>query len=417
MSLSTLRIAWRNLGRNKRRTALAVLAIALGQCLLVFVNGLMSGSFNQMVATMTGPLVGHVQIHHAEWREERAVDLYIGKLAETRDAILSIDGVQSVSPRIYTAALTASGEKTDEPATAEPGMIVGIDIATESAKGGMLETLTPEQLPKKGVVVLGQVLARRLGVEAGQLLAVIGQDADGFPNSDLFTISTVIKSNIDIIHRMGVLMSLEDAGAFLAMPDEAHELIVHGDDYLQAEALAESIRALPSLEGAQVLPWREAMPELTRLIDLKDWSDYVFLAIVFIAAAAGIANTTVMSTFERLREFGMLLSIGTRPWRLVRMVLIESVIIGIMGVIIGSAVGTAIVLITNYTGIDYAALGGAQAESISFAGMSLSYVIHPEFSFRHILLGFYAVTITSLLASLFPAMSAARLEPVEALNS
>ena len=84
MQSSTLRIAWRNLGRNKRRTMLAVGAIALGQLTLLFVNCLMAGSFNDMLETVTGPLVGHVQIHHEEWREERAIDLYVDDLSKAK---------------------------------------------------------------------------------------------------------------------------------------------------------------------------------------------------------------------------------------------------------------------------------------------------------------------------------------------
>ncbi len=396
---------------------LAIGAIALAQCTLVFVNGLMSGSFNGMLETVTGPLVGHVQIHHPEWREERAVDFCINGLAATRAEIEALPSVKRASPRIYSAVLAASGEVSDEPALAEPAMVVGVDIASEVEDGGLLDSLPENELPGDRGVVVGKVLANRLGVTAGQLLALIGQDADGFPVSDLFQVKGIVSGNVDVVKTMGVVMSVADAGEFFVMPDQAHEILVHGDDYRDAETLTAEVASLPLLADAEVLSWREVVPLFVMIFDLKKWFDLVFLAIVFVAAAAGIANTAMMSTFERTREFGMLLAVGARPARIVGMVLLESVIVGLVGVAIGSVLGTAIVLITSHTGIDYAALGGTDAEGVAFAGANISYIIHPQLQVRHIILGVCAVTLTSVLASLWPASLAARLEPVEAMRS
>ncbi len=417
MSLSTFRIAWRNLGRNKRRTFLAGGAIALGQFTLVFVNGLMAGSFHDMLTTLTGPMVGHVQLHHPDWREERAVDLYVDDLAATLEEISALPEVTGVSARIFSPVLSASGEISDEPADAEPGVVVGIDPEAESARGGLLEDLSPEERPGDGGVLVGRVLANRLGVQRGELLAIIGQDADGFPVSELYTIRGILNSKVDIVKTLGVVMSLDDAGFLLTMPDQAHEVIVMGDDHRLADALAEKVRGLPAAAAAEVMSWRDAIPQLTLMIDMKGYFDLVFLMIVFVAAAAGIANTAVMSTFERTREFGMLLAVGSSPGRVIGMVLIESVILGLTAVAVGSVLGTILVLVTGHTGIDYAAFGGADADSIAFKGMNFSYTIYPRFEFRHILFGVCAVTITSILASLWPASLSARLEPVEAMRS
>ena len=416
MKHSTLSIAWRNLGRNKRRTWLAIGAIALGQLTLVFVNGLMSGSFDSMLKTITGPLVGHVQIHHKDWREERAVDLYIDHAAETVAQIEALPEVTSVAMRIFAPALVASGEVGDAPADAEPGAIVGVEVAKESGKGGMLETLAPEELPGEGAVVIGKVLANRLGVSVGESLAVIGQDVDGFPTSDLFEIRAFIGGSVDLVKTLGVVMPYDDAAALLAMPDQTHEIAIQGEDHELAASLAAEVAALPGLEDTEVLTWREAMPQIAKIIDMKFWMDFIFLAIVFVAAAAGIANTAVMSTFERTHEFGMLLAVGSRPGRVIGMVVIESVILGLVGVAIGSALGSAIVLITSHTGLDYAALGSTNAEDVAFAGVTISYVIYPVLELRHIVFGVCAVTVTSVLASLWPAAIAARLEPVEAMR-
>ncbi len=246
---------------------------------------------------------------------------------------------------------------------------------------------------------------------------MIGQDAYGFPVSDLYRVKDAFMSRVDLVNTMGVVMALPDARELFAMPDEAHQLLVHGYDHEDADRLAEAVRGLPAASGLEVLSWREAMPELANMLDLKGVVDVIFVAIVFVAAAAGIANTAIMSTYERTHEFGMLLAVGARPRRVLGMVLVESIVLGLIGVALGSALGVAVVLVTNRTGINYAALGGVEADAIGFAGISFSYVIHPILEARHVVFGVVAVTLTSVLASMWPAASAARLEPVEAMRA
>lgn len=398
------------------RTSLVVAAIALGQFVVILVSGITTGVFEQMLDTITGPLVGHVQIHHPEWREERAVDLYVDNLSQVTADLEALPEVKSVSPRIYSSVLVAPGEKTDEPADAEIAMVVGLDMATASHTGNLLESLSDNELPHGREVVLGKVLATTLGVEAGELLAVIGQDADEFPVSDLFEVKAIVAVGVDLVNRLGIVMALPSAQEFLALPDQAHEIIVHGDDHHASDSLAIAAR---ELEGdLEVLAWYEAMPEMARIMDLVGYYDFIFLGLLFVAAAAGIANTTTMSTFERTHEFGMLLALGTRPNRIIHMILLEAIILGLIGVAIGSVFGSALVLITAQTGIDYGAMsGGSAEESMAFQGVNISFFIYPIFKFRLIVYGAIAVTLTCVLASLWPAMAASRLEPAEAMRS
>jgi ABC-type lipoprotein release transport system permease subunit len=417
MKYMTLRMAWRNLGRNRRRTLLALGAIALGQLTLVFINGLMAGSYNQMLRTITGPMVGHVQIHQGQWRKERAMDLFVDHLADVESAVRSVEGVTAVLPRIYAPVLAASGEQTQEPAEAQPAIVVGLDVTAEAKDEGLLGALPADELPGGTAVVLGEVLAARLGVQAGQSLAVIGQDVDGFPVANLFTIRAVIDSSVDLIKTQGILMAITEAGPFFGMHDQAHEIVVRGSDYREAGGLAQKLSQLQVLASDEVLPWYDVVPGLAKIIDMKSWVDLVFLGVIFVAAAAGIANTAMMSTFERVHEFGMLLALGAAPGRIVRMVLIESVLLGLIGVVIGSVIGMAIVLTTAHTGINYAILAGAKVEDIAFGGISVSYIIYPEFEPRYVLFGIAAVMMTSIAAASWPALVAARLEPVEAMRS
>jgi putative ABC transport system permease protein len=141
------------------------------------------------------------------------------------------------------------------------------------------------------------------------------------------------------------------------------------------------------------------------------------LLIVFVAAAAGIANTMLMSTFERKHEFGMLLSLGCGPFKLSRMVTLEAVLLGLFGVAIGTVLGVGLVLITSQTGMDYAYLGGGQdSYEASFRGLQLSSLVYPRLYARDILAGVVAVFLTSLISVVWPIARISRLEPMEAMR-
>ncbi|MBN2452242.1 MAG: ABC transporter permease [Lentisphaeria bacterium] len=412
----TLTICLRDLFRNRRRTLLVVGAVALGQAAVVFVNGMMAGFFRDIQRLITGPLVGHVQVHQPEWRTERAVDLAMDDMTARLRQVQGVPGVLQVSRRLYAAALAASSGVPGEAAVAEPAIVMGVDADSERVPGGLLEGLPRDECPEGARVLVGRVLATRLDLRPGDELALIGQDADGFPAADLFTVTGRLATNVDMINRMGVVMDVQRAGSFLALPDHAHEVVLWTDSPHRAGELARALRRLPALHGLEVLSWREAVPELVRLLDMKGLFDLIFVCVVLLAAAAGIANTAMMSTFERRREFGALLAIGARPLRIVLMVILEAVFLGLAGVVLGSTVGAGLVLITGRTGINYAALAGSEAIETSFRGLSFSSVTHPVFEWRQVAYGFGVILATSVLASLWPAVFAARLEPTEVLR-
>jgi ABC-type lipoprotein release transport system permease subunit len=200
------------------------------------------------------------------------------------------------------------------------------------------------------------------------------------------------------------------------MPDEAHELIIHSRRPDDVAALARRLSALPSLTGAEVLDWQALAPEMLSLVKIVDLAGALVLVLVFLAAAAGVANTMLMATFERTREFGMLLALGARPSRIIRLVLAESIALGLMGALVGSAIGMTLVAITHRTGIDYAVMTGGGPSELSFAGLRWSLRFYPTLLASDIIRAVGAVLITSIVASLWPAVRAGRLQPVRALR-
>ena len=409
---STLRIAWRNLGRSRRRTVLALTAIATAQLAVVVYQGILTAYSDWMVRAITGPLVGDVQVHAPGWREDQALDVYLTQVAAKLEAIRQDEAVAQASARVYAPVLAAVGEE------GQAAVVLGVDLAAEAAQDGMLSAVSPQRLPGPGQVLVGAALARTMKISEGDQLAVVGQAVDGSVAAELFTVTGVPQTPVELVNRLGLVVPIEDARALFVLPDAAHELVVHARKAAAAGPLAARLASLEALAGTEVLPWEKVVPELADLIDVVDAYEMFVLMLVFVAAAAGVANTMMMSTYERTRELGMLLALGARPGRLVRMVLSEAVALGLLGLLVGTGLGLAAVLVSGRTGLDLSALGprGGSAE-ISFGGLRVSMVMFPRVDAGNLLRGAVGVLATALLASLWPAARVARLEPTEAMRA
>lgn len=407
---STLRIAWRNLGRNRRRTALALAAIAIAQMSVLLVDGLMHGFVDSTLESLTGPMTGHAQVHHPEWREEQAPDLAIDDLEAKLAAVRATEGVESAFARLYGPALAA--REVD----GFPVLVIGIDVDSERAQDGLLQGLPPEAAPEPGTVLVGAILAREQGLEVGDEIAIMGTAADGSIANDLWTVSGLLATPVDQIGRQGLLVPLATAQEVFAMPDMAHEITIHGvGDPSQARALADRVGAADGLAELEVLAWDELAPELAQFFQIAGVYGFFVMFIVFLAAAAGVANTMLMATFERRRELGMLLALGLTPGRLVRMIVFEAVILGLLGVLIGSLIGGALVAWQGAVGINFYG-GGEDTAQIAMYGVSFTEALYPRLAVGDVVPGFVGICVVSIFSALWPALSAARLEPVEAMR-
>ncbi len=410
-SATTLRIAWRNLGRNRRRSALVLGAIALGQLTFLSTAALMRGYGEQYFDSITGPLIGHIQVHAPGWRDDRSIDLTLDDVEATLSEIRQAPAVAHASARIYAPALAAVTE--DGFMT----VVVGVDPEAESHAGGLLAGGGWSESMGEHRVLVGSGFGRQHDIEAGMEIAVVGQDVDGSIANDLYTVAAILSSPVEIVDARGIVMTIEDAQDLLFMPDQAHEIVVHLDDRELAGDVAAGLSSLPLLEGSEVLPWLEIVPQVTSMMRVLAGFTYVVLFVVFIAAAAGITNTMVMSAFERTHEFGMLLSLGCGPGRLSGIIAVEAAILGLLGVALGTVVGVGLVAATAESGVDYAALGGGASYQVAFQGLRASSIVYPRIYASDIATAVVAMLLTSFAAVVWPIARIARLEPVEAMRS
>ena len=405
---STMRMAWRNLWRNPRRTALALAAIALSATLVLAYTSILRAYGQWIVETITGPMLGHVQAHAPLWRKDRLIERTLRDVDATLAELRRDPDVASATARVYAPALAAREEE------GFAVVVMGIDSGAES---GPARLLTDINVPlREQEALIGRQLAELMNVHVGDEVAVVGQGADGSLANDLFTVKDVVTTSVDLVNRQGILIELSDAQTLFAMPDEAHEIVIHARRPEMASALSHRLAGASGFTDAEVLDWQTLAPEMVTLVRITDLAGLLVLLLVFIAAAAGVANTMVMATFERTREFGMLLALGTHPSRLVRLVIAESLALGVVGALAGSLIGIVLVVITHRTGIDYSWLAGGGPSELSFAGLRFSLRFYPALSTVDVVRAIGAVCVTSLLAATWPALRASRLQPVQALR-
>lgn len=411
--MTTLRIARRNLGRNFRRTFLGLFAITLAQAGVLLMDGLMNGYTDAMVDAFTGPMLGHVQVHAHDYREQQSMDLTIAHLGDKLSQLRGLPEAPEASARIYAPVLVALGEQ------GFMGVVVGLQPKREAGARGLLGTRPELTNLRSDQVLIGKSLAHRMNVKAGDELAIVGQAADGSIANDLYEVAGLLPSPVELVESTGLIMTLPAAQSLFVMDDEAHEITLHGADPDGAPHLAASIGGLPSFGGLEIKRWDELAPELTSMLQMTSGFTWILLLLVFVAAAAGVANTMLMAAFERNHELGMLLALGCSPQRIVGMLTLEALLLGALGAGLGTTLGIAGNALLASSGVDFAGLGGAgnELQNLSLAGMNFGVVVFPRTSFQTVASGLSAVIVTSLLASLWPALHAATLQPVEAMRA
>jgi ABC-type lipoprotein release transport system permease subunit len=405
-------MGWRNVGRNPVRTILAYFAIAIAQVTLIWINSFMNGYDASIFETLTGPMLGHMQIHALKYRDDEAIQRDIPNATALAHKIAEVPHVREVSMRVYVPILASVQEM------GHVAKLTGMNIMAERKSGGVLEGLAPDLVPSGSDILVGKGLAADMGVHPGDTLALMGQAVDGSIASGLYRVKAIVETPVDQINQTGIIMDLPISQDFLGMADQIHEMVIRTDSQQSTPGVLSSLRNLPALKPYEILSWDQIVPNMAMLLQMAGKVNYLILILVFLTTIAGVANTMMMATFERVHEFGVLLALGCNPSRLIRLLAIESLLLGIVGVAIGSSVGIALTLYGVRNGIDLSALGGAlHGSNLTFEGMSLSMKIFPILKLKDIAGGVGAVCVTSVLASLWPARRISRLEPVEAMRT
>lgn len=405
---STLALGWRNIWRNKRRTLISMSATGVGLILVIFYSGLVGGMLGQAKTQLDMGGLGHLEVYAKGFRPRRPVGAVMPPLSEWKDK-LSLPADAEVGARVLARGLATSARGN------EPVQVFGVDFAAERLLSAHLRQVRQGAAPAaddhRGVLV-GDLLAERLGLKVGSKLRVMVQRADGDVGADLFRVRGIFHSVAANIGKRQVLVTGEAARELLGLPGGAHQLVVQLTDPDAADGIAQRLQAELG-EGFEVSSWSQNFPVMRRMEAFTNNIVFAVGFFVYLLVGLGVLNTMLMSVLERTRELGVLMSLGTRPSGIVRLVLAESFWIAALSVAVGVLVGGAL---NFYYSEQALQLFSGAGESFEMEGLHLSTAFKTRFSVADLLKASSFVFAMALFVGLYPARRITRLQPAEALR-
>jgi ABC-type lipoprotein release transport system permease subunit len=391
--------------------------MGLGVAVLVFSRALGDGAHEDWIDAGVRLGTGHVAFQHPQFQasgklEDRlsseAVQAALAALASPE-----VSGhVVSVAPRVELQGLANSAT------AAVPVAVVGVDPAVEDRFSQLEDKLIDGRYLESGDRLdgyIGERLAKRLDLDVGSRLVLTGQDATGEIAGQFVRVVGIFRSGLPEADERVVQIPLETARAWLQVGDAVTTLGVLLDSGWEVPDVVRRLQAqlVDQEDAVRVLGWREAMPELDAAIKIDDYGDYIFHVILFALVALAIVNTVLMSVMHRTREFGVLRALGLTTRQTAWVVFSEGVILTVVSGLVGMVVGFAFTWIFFRNGLDYSF---AFEGDFEFAGVVLDTIIVPEFRMVQVLQSLGSIFIVGVLASLYPAYRATRIDVAEAMK-
>jgi ABC-type lipoprotein release transport system permease subunit len=397
-------MAFRNLGRNRRRTFFSALALGMGLALLLLMASVVEGEMGTAIESAIRLQSGHLQVRASTYDESKT-SLKWEDLIENPEQmaaqVASLPVVKVATPRLFASGFLSVG---DESAGVR---IYGIDPLSEASApyreeivGG--EFITPED--REGLMI-GWALVDKLGLQAGDQVNLSVNTSNGDVDEQPFTIRGVYTTRTPSFDGATVFLPLAKAQAITQAGNHASTIFVLLDDTAQTDAV------VAALQGSryEVLTWLKLNELIVQTEDLASSFMIFFYLIVLAISATVVINTLVMSVFERTREIGILSAIGMKGRRIMALFLTESSLIAFGGIAIGLVLGGLVVAYFTRNGIYIGNMG--------LTGYLLGERIYPEMTVNDAASLSLLALVVTLLAGLYPALLASRMEPVEALRA
>jgi len=384
-------------------------AIAFASTLLIFMLSWQFGSYETMINASVKIQTGHLQVQAPEYNEDKDMRRVVEKPEEIGKRISTLPGVAALAFRANGFVLASSRDRT------YGAFVVGIEPEREAALStlkGIIRQGSYLAGEDDGQALLGELLAANLQVGPGDELTVIGQGRDGSVAATVLVVKGLYRSGQDEFDRSAIHIPLSTFQDVFSMRGSVHEVVILADALSRVPEVKkktkETLRGM-GRDGLVVLDWRELLPGLVQAIQMDLVSGFIFYVILVVVVAFSILNTFLMAILERTREFGVLLAIGMKPERLMRLVLAESAVLTFFGIAAGILFG---VLLTGYFQEHGIFIPGSTEILRQFG---LPERIYPRLSGLSVTLGPVLVFLITFLTALYPAGRVKRLRAVDAM--
>ena len=403
-----LKLAWRNIWRNKRRTLITLAAVSFATLLAIGMRGIQLGTYALNYRTIIEQFTSYVQIQAKGFQENPSLNKSFRYTTQLKEKLDSIAEVPAYTPRIYADGLISYKDASLGSA------IFGIEPQGEEKVTTILDKVKEGkflQSDSSQNIVIGITLLENLKAKIGDTVVVLAQGYDGSLGNLKFKIAGAIRMGSKEFDAMAVFMGLKTAQSLLGMYNRVNVIAINSKSLSDAPDVQSAVSKKITDPDLRVLLWRQVVPELTQLVEFDNVSGIFFLGILIVIVAFGILNTILMSITERFREFGVELAIGMPQLNLVRLVYLETALITFFGLVLGNIIGYGI----NYYIVLHPIIFGGEITKV-YEEYGFLPRLESTLDFLIFLHVSFAVIIISFLSSLYPAYKVYKLEPLKGIR-
>lgn len=401
-----LKLAVRNLFRNKRRSFIAGTAIGIGLAALIFTDALMVGMERNMIASATESFMGEGQIHLAGFRESYDVEKTIAGQAQVVEQLQHDPIISHFSRRVMSFAMITS------PSNVSSVSMVGIDPGQERYLSQIDEAITSGSYfsgDDKHDIVIGNKLAELLEVSLGdRVVLTVAQAYTGDLSQEMFRVSGIYHINIQEMDQAMAFVHLPQAQSMLGLRDQIHEIALRFTDSKYGGDINLPFWERYSRDGNEAVGWPILMPDLKAAFELSSFATWLIGFILFGVVALGIINTLFMSLYERMFEFGVLRAVGTRSSVMALLIVFEAGTLAALSITLGIILGGLATGIMAKIGINYI--------GIEFSGVTFRKLLYPVLQVKQFVIYPMVVFVFTILMGLYPALFAAKMSPAKAMR-
>jgi putative ABC transport system permease protein len=329
--MNYLTFAWRNLWRNRRRTLITVASIFFGVLFSTLMNSMQNGTYQNMIDMMVKLSTGYLQVQDPEFKENRSINNAFEPDKEILQQIRDLNHVTTVSRRIETFALFSSGPNT------RGGAVIGFEPATDSKTSNLANWISEGSfiMPGDNGVLVTSNIADHLDMAVNDTIILISQGYRGVTAAGLYPVRGILTFNTPQMNSIGVFMDVDEAANLFQTQGKVTSLMIMLDNYHHVARTQQRINELT--DSLVVEDWASLNPELVNFIESDRAGGVLMIGILYLIIGFGILGTIIMMVAERRREMAVMVAVGMKKYRLALVLFIETVLIGIIGVLAGFA--------------------------------------------------------------------------------
>jgi putative ABC transport system permease protein len=400
------KLAWRNIWRNKRRTMITSASVFFAVFFALLMMGTQVGFYGNAVNNIVQTYTGYIQIHAKGYQADPVIDNSFENNGQIDSLLLHTENVKKYVARLESVALASFGQKT------KGVMVIGTDFGKEDAFTHLLDKLSEGQQPNEGdAILIAEGLAKFLKLKIGDTLVLLSQGYHGESAAGKFAVKGFLHFPVPDMNNSMVYLWLPTAQQFYSAPGMLTSVAIDLNKRNELDETAGVIKRKINMEKYEVMPWPELLPELDKLIRSEKGNTLIFIVILYLIVGFGIFGTVLMMTSERKREFGVMVAMGMRKFKLAGILIAEMIMMGLTGVISGVAFSLPIIY---YFHIHPYRMTGNYADIIEVYGMEPVMPLGWEASY--IVNQAVVIMLFVIIASIYPIFKIVRLNPVRAMR-